>query len=76
MEIDIGGPAFPTESAGQTGASTYRFEGMTLRDYFAAKAINGLVASSSYCDLPYEKAARMAYSQADAMLETRKLPKA
>ena len=32
-------PAFPTESAAQTGTSTWRYEGMTLRDYFAAKAL-------------------------------------
>ena len=36
--INNGGPAFPTENARQTGPSSWHEEGMTLRDYFAAKA--------------------------------------
>lgn len=39
-KIDDGGPAFPTNNAGRVDPQTWHFEGMTLRDYFAAKAIN------------------------------------
>lgn len=43
--INNGGPAFPTENAHQSSASTWHHEGMTLRDYFAAKALQGDAAS-------------------------------
>ncbi len=33
-----GGPAFPTENEHQSGANTYHYSGMTLRDYFIAHA--------------------------------------
>jgi hypothetical protein len=36
---DTGGPAFPTDSARQSSAHIWHYEGMTLRDYFAAKAL-------------------------------------
>jgi hypothetical protein len=55
--------------------------GMTLRDYFAAKALQGLLASAE-CDSVDEddveaadermEWARGAYAMADAMLEARK----
>jgi len=38
MSKDIGGPAFPVS------APNYTQFGMTLRDYFAAKALLGLIA--------------------------------
>lgn len=43
-------------------------EGMTLRDYFAAKAMQAL---TSNMDLSYDETAEMAYEQADAMLKAR-----
>jgi hypothetical protein len=60
-----GGPAFPTGTA---------FQGMTLRDYFAAKAMQGFAADpeANWQDgsgLP--GMARCAYQWADAMLEAR-----
>ena len=43
MSKDNGGPAFPTEHTDASGL----YDGMTLRDYFAAKAIpSGLNVSS------------------------------
>jgi hypothetical protein len=57
--MNNGGPAFPTGTA---------FQGMTLRDYFAAKAMQGLTANSTN---PKE-IAQAAYIVADAMLEARK----
>lgn len=35
-EDKTGGPAFPTENERQTGANTYHYPGMMLRDYFIA----------------------------------------
>jgi hypothetical protein len=75
--IDSGGPAFPTENEGQTGNTTWRHEGMTLRDYFAAKALSGMLTTARSPCLGgldgYEgHAAQAAYKIADAMLEARK----
>ena len=44
--------------------------GMTLRDYFAAKAMHGLI-SINELDLTHEDYARLAYLLADAMLKER-----
>jgi hypothetical protein len=46
-------------------------QGMDLRDYFAAKAMQGLMADSTRDNYPEEHAA-YAYELADAMMETRK----
>jgi hypothetical protein len=44
-------------------------EGMTLRDYFAAKAMQGLMDAA----MPMPEIAQAAYQMADDMLEARKL---
>jgi hypothetical protein len=36
-----GGPAFPTLTGGNVDTNTFRFEGMTLFDYYAAAAMAG-----------------------------------
>lgn len=71
-----GGPAFPTPSKlGVNDTSTWIAEipgqpGMTLRDYFAAKAMQGMYARVNWsCD----DVAIRAYEQADAMLKAREL---
>jgi len=51
--------------------------GMTLRDYFAAKAMQGLIASpkspsGAIGDVTDKLVAKLAYTMADAMLEARK----
>jgi hypothetical protein len=43
-EPNDGGPAFPTENVHQTGPNSYHYPGMSLRDYFAAKAMQACVA--------------------------------
>ena len=43
--------------------------GMTLRDYFAAKAMQGLLASE--VNAPLKTFAKQAYTMADAMMEVR-----
>ena len=47
--IDNGGPAFPLQSIGPDFAPGYA--GMTLRDYFAAKAMQGLIAGVLFWNL-------------------------
>ena len=44
--------------------------GMTLRDYFAAKAMQGLISIADL-DMHQDDYARLAYQQADAMLKAR-----
>lgn len=64
--IETGGPAFP--SHGSMGEVAH--EGMTLRDYFAAKALQGgLAHNRPVADA--EGWAKWAYKMADAMLKAR-----
>lgn len=65
MTKDTGGPAFP-EMHFDLGENEH---GMTLRDYFAAKAMQGLL-SSTECD-DAEIIAKDAYAIADIMLKRR-----
>lgn len=46
--------------------------GMTLRDYFAAKALNWVLEDTPGGQEFYKRAAQGAYRIADAMLEARK----
>jgi hypothetical protein len=62
---DTGGPAFPADG----GHITY---GMTLRDYFAAKALQGMLACPVQPQSGPDMYARDAYVLADAMLEASK----
>ncbi len=60
--------AFPGPD--QTDRHDLIHEGMTLRDYFAAKAMQSLVVVVD-ASLPYGSVATDAYRYADAMLEAR-----
>jgi hypothetical protein len=77
MSIDTGGPAFPYQEVLPDGmANLTPQRGMTLRDYFAAKAMTGLVTGNRYkvgmSELPETKQyADKAYAIADAMLRAR-----
>jgi len=47
-------------------------EGMTLRDYFAAKAMQGMLAAcTGWSDAYQERMARTSYMMADQMLKQR-----
>ena len=59
-------PAFPT-TMHNYGDGKYASHGMTLRDYFAAKAMQGYI-TGDYDVYPHE-IAQKAYEIADAMLE-------
>jgi hypothetical protein len=68
-DANTGGPAFPVP----LDAFDDR-EGMTLRDYFAAKAMQGILAGTHPIvkeTEPLPTVARVAYAQADAMLKAR-----
>lgn len=72
-----GGAAFPGEKlvnvAGYVTKEREPVPGMTLRDYFAAKAMQGLIAGSGVDANYAEKSvASLAYMMADVMLEARK----
>ena len=68
---DSGGPAFPITI--DLGQGVECNKGMTLRDYFAAKAMQGLLAQSCGTALGNDPkfAAEYAYATADAMLKAR-----
>ena len=56
------------------GSSTVEMEGgLQLRDYFAARALNGVIAHPQGNAGDWETAAKNAYLAADAMMEARKL---
>lgn len=82
-EINHGGPAFPIPLAeGQAYQGHAPCDGMTLRDYFAAKAMVALI-NNEFCAQAINEVvasgnatrdaliAAVAYTQADAMLRAR-----
>lgn len=68
-EKDNGGSAFPTDA--QSALKHDHYEGMTLRDYFAAKAMQSYLYQPEWEAMPVEHVAAWAYEQADAMLKAR-----
>ena len=66
-EKKTGGPAFPFALAG-IGTEP----GMTLRDYFAAAAMQGYIAAGVPSDSTYDDLAEKAFKAANSMLEERK----
>jgi hypothetical protein len=77
---DDGGPAFPvlhTIDGNWAKEPLPEFRGMTLRDYFAAKAMQGMLAEGSGPTAPWfddrgmEGVSAWAYIVADAMLKER-----
>ena len=73
-EIKTGGPAFPCHPE-IIPHRDHDFAGMTLRDYFAAKAMHGMAGSRRYCEAGWDQAdmASQAYEIADAMLKAREV---
>ena len=67
-DINTGGPAFPVPGLHENDD----YDGMTLRDYFAAKAMESMLPLFS--DRPLEEIKDVptkAYAMADAMLKAR-----
>lgn len=71
-EIDDGGPAFPCKL-------TMTYSGASLRDYFAAAALTGVMANADFWGMTtgvrvkaMDQQASMLYEIADSMLAARK----
>jgi hypothetical protein len=68
--INTGGPAFPVPlNPGQSWQGMAPCDGMTLRDYFAAQAMQGMLPRPGSIDPKQD--AEFAYKMADAMLKAR-----
>jgi hypothetical protein len=68
MNKPTGGPAFPLQSIGPEFEPGY--SGMTLRDYFAAKVLQGFCAGAEVGD-DIDELPKLSYMMADAMLKAR-----
>lgn len=68
MDKDNGGPAFPTLQA--VGDRMLSDGGLSVRDYFAAKALPAYFSDGQSHDRLFD-AAKWAYEAADAMLKER-----
>jgi hypothetical protein len=65
-------PAFPNSGATIPSSLDYQdFQGMTLRDYFAAKAMQGMLSENSGIRYPTDELVDFAYKVADAMMKAR-----
>jgi hypothetical protein len=71
--INDGGPAFPLPVEDLQCRSRFEsgYGGMTLRDYFAAKAMQSLIAKHGFISGEINFAAEHSYEIADAMLKAR-----
>jgi len=69
---NTGGPAFPAGERFEGVDGWHTEPGMTLRDYFAAKAMAAYASSADWrIDMGPDETAFAAYKQADAMLKAR-----
>ena len=72
---DNGGQAFPgiriISGDNYNPPTRVYFSGMTLRDYFAAKSMQGIVCGQNLKHLTVDQIAVSAYEMADAMLKAR-----
>ena len=72
VKIETGGPAFPQPFYDEKGHVIDGFAGMTLRDYFAAKAMQGMLAAcSGWSEGQQERLAKCSYAMADEMIKAR-----
>jgi hypothetical protein len=65
--VNMNETAFPAQALGGLGYTT----GMTLRDYFAAKAMQAIITNHKLEDCDDNVVAANAYQLADFMLEAR-----
>lgn len=76
-ETNDGGPAFPVQELNGHGQQETTGFGMTLRDYFAAKALGGMLArvdlfnGDAMTNATHLEVSEAAYRYADAMLKAR-----
>jgi hypothetical protein len=72
---NTGGPAFPSLPIVQEfeGKRLTMTEGLTMRQYYAAKAMQALLSSADWReDMSFKDTAVAAFKQADEMLEVEK----
>jgi hypothetical protein len=68
---ETGGAAFPVHAQGDPRYTDEK--GLSIRDYFAAKAMLGLIQAYTDSDeRAYASCANTSYAMADAMMEARK----
>lgn len=71
-DTNTGGPAYPTSNWENLAPRRIGYsEGMTLRDYFAAKAMQGILSHERTVQATHDAVALQAYTMADAMLKAR-----
>jgi len=75
MEQELNQPAFPVVQ--ECGVDDPKMNGMTLRDYFAAKAMQAMATAGKYtigmgAKPEVTQYAEKAYRMADAMMRARK----
>ena len=71
LGIDRSGSAFPGIVIANPGEYAYGAPGMSLRDYFAAQALQGVLASRVSLSYQFADMALDAYNIADTMLAER-----
>ena len=69
--INNGGPAFPIDALDWRDIPNHPAPGMSLRDWFAGQAMQGLFASDYKDQRPIAGVVAAAYATADAMLAER-----
>lgn len=71
--INNGGPAFPGTQYAKGISPSGHSEGLSLRDYFAAKVINGILSDPNVDPTRenIQRLAQVSYEVADAMLHAR-----
>lgn len=70
MAKDDGGPAFPRPySDSVNGLRAWEQEGISMRDYFAAQALQAVIGQAAWKNV--DQAAEAAYEYADAMILAR-----
>jgi hypothetical protein len=72
MTTEYSGPAFPSVEHNDDGSHFMDWRGMSIRDYFAAKALPIVASIADLDNVGCLDVALAAYEWADAMLEARK----
>jgi len=77
MSAQDGGPAFPSGEKTWLGDATGWdktepiFKGMSLRDWFAGMALQGIIAGSQGLEMSTQQFAEQAFKLSDAMMKER-----
>lgn len=72
IEINTGGSAFPVFELEQFGEVVQEGSaGLTMRDYFAARAMQGICSSGPSNEWTDDMIAKESYQLADAMIKAR-----